>query len=245
MDLDYAETATVLIVEDDKEIRELIRLYLVKSGFRVEEANDGVSALRVFESARPDLVLLDIQLPGGDGLTLCEQLRSVSNIPIVFVSARGEAEDIVHGLSLGADDYIPKPFDPAVVVARVKANLRRAPIYRRYDAPVPVPSRERTIPSEGIHIDTRKMTVHVNGQEVRMSAKEFMLLAFLASRPDEVFSASELYEHVWGSDSNDDPRTVMVHIYNIRKKLEQDPANPRYIISVRGMGYRYEGTAAR
>ncbi|MDF2658523.1 MAG: two component transcriptional regulator, winged helix family [Paenibacillus sp.] len=124
--MDYAETATVLIVEDDKEIRELIRLYLVKSGFRVEEANDGVSALRVFESARPDLVLLDIQLPGGDGLTLCEQLRSVSNIPIVFVSARGEAEDIVHGLSLGADDYIPKPFDPAVVVARVKANLRRA-----------------------------------------------------------------------------------------------------------------------
>lgn len=243
--MDYTETATVLIVEDDKEIRELIRLYLVRSGFRVEEANDGVSALRVFESARPDLVLLDIQLPGTDGLALCEQLRSVSNVPIVFVSARGEAEDIVYGLSLGADDYIPKPFDPAVVVARVKANLRRAPIYRRYDAPLPAPSRERTIPSEGIHIDTRKMTVHADGQEVRMSAKEFMLLAFLASRPDEVFSASELYEHVWGSDSNDDPRTVMVHIYNIRKKLEQDPANPRYIISVRGMGYRYEGAAAR
>ncbi|TMV46962.1 response regulator transcription factor [Paenibacillus mesophilus] len=241
MRLELAENATVLIVEDDNEIRELLRLYLSKHGYRTVEATDGVSALRQFEAARPNLVLLDIQLPGVDGLDVCEQIRSVSNVPILFVSARGEAEDIVKGLNLGADDYIPKPFDPAVVVARVKANLRRAPIYRRYETAAPGTRAEQTIPAEGIYIDPKKMTVHADGQEVRLSAKEFQLLAFMAGHPNEVFSASELYEQVWGSDSNDDPRTVMVHIYNMRKKLEHNPAEPRFIVSVRGMGYRYEG----
>jgi DNA-binding response OmpR family regulator len=242
--LESAENATVLIVEDDNEIRELLRLYLIKHGYRTVEATDGITALRQFETARPNLVLLDIQLPGVDGLEVCEQIRSVSNVPIVFVSARGEAEDIVQGLNLGADDYIPKPFDPAVVVARVKANLRRAPIYRRYEAAAPgTRIAEPAIPAEGIYIDPKKMTVHADGQEVRLSAKEFQLLAFMASHPNEVFAASELYEQVWGSDSNDDPRTVMVHIYNMRKKLEHNPAEPRFIVSVRGMGYRYEGGA--
>lgn len=243
--MDSAENATVLIVEDDNEIRELLRLYLIKHGYRTVEATDGITALRQFETARPNLVLLDIQLPGVDGLEVCEQIRSVSNVPIVFVSARGEAEDIVQGLNLGADDYIPKPFDPAVVVARVKANLRRAPIYRRYEAAAPgTRIAETAIPAEGIYIDPKKMTVHADGQEVRLSAKEFQLLAFMASHPNEVFAASELYEQVWGSDSNDDPRTVMVHIYNMRKKLEHNPAEPRFIVSVRGMGYRYEGGGA-
>lgn len=238
------EHATVLVVEDDNEIRELLKLYLVKNGYRTFEAIDGPSALRQFELTRPNLVLLDVQLPGLDGLEVCEQIRSVSNVPILFVSARGEAEDIIEGLNLGADDYIPKPFDPAVVVAKVKANLRRAPIYRRYEGGGGASwAIESAIPQEGIHIDSKKMTVHVDGQEVRLSAKEFQLLAFMASRPNEVFSASELYEQVWESDSNDDPRTVMVHIYNMRKKLEHNPAEPRYIVSVRGMGYRYEGKA--
>lgn len=238
------ETATVLIVEDDSEIRELIRLYLNKNGYRTAEAQDGITAVQMFETVEPDLVLLDIHLPGASGLEVCEQIRSVSNVPIVFVSARGEAEDIVNGLNLGADDYIPKPFDPAVVVARVKANLRRAPIYRRYSAPEKMLDAAASGGvSSGIRIDTKKMTVHVDGREVRLSAKEFQLLAFLASRQDEVFSASELYEQVWGSDTNDDPRTVMVHIYNMRKKLEADPAAPRYIVSVRGMGYRYRGSS--
>ena len=188
----------------------------------------------------PNIVLLDIQLPGVDGLEVCEQIRSVSNVPILFVSARGETEDIVNGLQLGADDYIPKPFDPAVVVAKVKANLRRAPLYRRYEASA---SRHSSplIPDKGIYIDSKKMTVYVNGNEVRVSSKEFQLLSFMASHPNEVFSASELYERVWGSDSNDDPRTVMVHIYNMRKKLEMNPAEPQYIKSIRGMGYRYDG----
>ncbi|MEF3306111.1 response regulator transcription factor [Paenibacillus sp. GYB003] len=245
--MDHGERSTVLIVEDDNEIRELLRLYLIKSGFHAVGASDGISALREFETVQPDLVLLDIQLPGASGLIVCEQIRSVSNVPILFVSARGEAEDIIRGLQLGADDYIPKPFDPAVVVARVKANMRRAPIYRRYDPASAVVgcSPEPAIPAEGIHIDSKKMTVHADGREIKLSAKEFQLLLFLASRANEVFSASELYEHVWGRDSNDDPRTVMVHIYNMRKKLEQNPADPRYIVSVRGMGYRYEGTPYR
>lgn len=238
------ESAIVLIVEDDNEIRELLRLYLTKNGFSTVEATDGISALREFETVRPNLVLLDIQMPGVDGLEVCEQIRSVSNVPILFISARGEAEDIVQGLQLGADDYIPKPFDPAVVVARVKANLRRAPIYRRYETGSSRPTIP-LIPAEGIYIDSKKMTVHVDGHEVRLSAKEFQLLTFMASRPNEVFSASELYERVWGSDSNDDPRTVMVHIYNMRKKLEANPAEPQFIKSVRGMGYRYEGASLR
>ncbi|GAA3407649.1 response regulator transcription factor [Paenibacillus hodogayensis] len=244
--MDSADHATVLIVEDDNEIRELLRLYLSKNGFVTVEAVDGLSALREFEETQPSLVLLDIQLPGMSGLEVCEQIRSVSNVPIVFVSARGESEDIVHGLNLGADDYIPKPFDPAVVVARVKANMRRAPIYRRYqNSAVGTRMAEQTIPVEGIYIDSKKMTVHADGEEVRLSAKEFQLLAYMANRPGEVFSASELYEQVWGRDSNDDPRTVMVHIYNMRKKLEHNPAEPRYIVSVRGMGYRYEGASPR
>lgn len=229
-------------MEDDKEIRELIRLYLIKNGFRTSEAHDGVSALREFEASRPDLVLLDIQLPGMGGLEICEQIRSVSNVPIVFVSAKGEAEDIVRGLNLGADDYIPKPFDPAVVVARVQANLRRAPIYRRYEMPAGGGAVQPVLPKRGVRIEPKKMTVHVDGQEVKLSAKEFQLLAFLASRPDEVISAADLYEQVWGSDSNDDPRTVMVHIYNMRKKLEKDPADPRFIVSVRGMGYKFKSS---
>ncbi|WP_245954857.1 response regulator transcription factor [Paenibacillus flagellatus] len=244
--METVKTATVLVVEDDNEIRELIRLYLIKNGLRVAEASDGATALREFENVRPDLVLLDIQLPGESGLEVCERIRGVSNVPIIFVSARGESEDIVHGLQLGADDYIPKPFDPAVVVARVKANLRRAPIYRRFEPAAPqAAAHERNVSGKGVHIDTKKMTVHADGREVRLSAKEFQLLAFLASRPGEVFAATDLYERVWGSDSNDDPRTVMVHIYNMRKKLEADPAHPQYIVSVRGMGYRFRGTADR
>lgn len=244
--MEAADKATVLIVEDDNEIRELLRLYLLKNGFRTVEATDGLSALREFEDKQPNLVLLDIQLPGLSGLEVCEQIRSVSNVPIVFVSARGEAEDIVHGLDLGADDYIPKPFDPAVVVARVRANMRRAPLYRRYEA-APGAGRllEPVIPAQGLHIDAKKMTVYADGLEVRLSAKEFQLLTYMANRPYEVFSASELYEQVWGRDSNDDPRTVMVHIYNMRKKLEHNPAEPRYLVSVRGMGYRYEGEPLR
>lgn len=243
--MESAEKATVLIVEDDNEIRELLRLYLTKNGFRTFGANDGITALREFELSQPDIVLLDIQLPGMNGLEVCEQLRSVSNVPILFISARGDAEDIIRGLDLGADDYIPKPFDPAIVVAKVKANLRRAPIYRRYDHSVGGRPLEPTIPIEGIYIDSKKMTVYSDGREAKLSAKEFQLLLFMANRPNEVFSASELYEHVWGRDSNDDPRTVMVHIYNMRKKLELNPAEPRYIVSVRGMGYRYEGSPPR
>ncbi|RKN79070.1 response regulator transcription factor [Paenibacillus ginsengarvi] len=239
--MELAERATVLVVEDDNEIRELLRLYLIKNGFNVACASDGVSALREFEFIRPDLVLLDIQLPGASGLEVCEQIRSVSNVPIMFVSARGEAEDVIRGLDLGADDYIAKPFDPAIVVARVKANLRRAPIYRRYDPSSQGARTEPAIPKDGIYIDTKKMTVYADGHEVRLSAKEYQLLVFMANRAKEVFSASELYEYVWGRDSNDDPRTVMVHIYNMRKKLEQNPTDPRYIVSVRGLGYRYEG----
>jgi DNA-binding response OmpR family regulator len=230
---------TVMVVEDDSEIREIVSLYLRREGYSVIEAEQAEQAFRAFEKHLPDLILLDIHLSGDDGLTICREIRSCSNVPIIFISCRGEPGDIIHGLELGADDYIPKPFDPAIVVARVKANLRRAPLFRRTSQSEARPVTASLL-FHGLEIDLLKAEVKVNGQNVSLSTKEFMLLSLLAQHPGQVFTAEELYKRVWGTNSNGDTRTVLVHMFNLRKKIEPNPSLPVWLQNIRGLGYRFQ-----
>ncbi|TVY07699.1 response regulator transcription factor [Paenibacillus cremeus] len=233
----------ILLVEDDKEIRDLIRLYLTSSDYQVITAENGLEGLKQFELHNPDLVLLDIFLPEMDGFEVCQQIRSVSNVPIVFISCRKDSDDIVQGLALGGDDYITKPFDPVVVVARVRANLRRAPIFRRSQYEAGGTKPERSVVKYGsLEIDFIHYQVRLNGSIVLMSAKEMQLLMHLVRYPDQVFTAEEIYTRVWGEDSNSDTRTVLVHISSIRKKIESNPAIPQYIQNIRGIGYKFNSS---
>ncbi|MFC0213079.1 response regulator [Paenibacillus chartarius] len=235
------KNTTILVVEDDLQILELISLYLLNSGFSVVKAVDGVTALQVFEREAPQLVLLDINLPEMNGFDLCNEIRSVSNTPIIIISCNSETEDIMRGLEIGADDYVTKPFDPNVLVARVKANLRRAPLFRRQAAAESaVVETKPMLRFDGLEIDLSSFDVYVNGRQVSLSAKETQLLTLLASNPNRIFTAEDLYSRVWGVDSNSDTRTVIVHISSLRKKIEPDPASPKYIQNLRGIGYKFQ-----
>jgi DNA-binding response OmpR family regulator len=228
----------ILLVEDDREISSLIELYLRKQGFDVVVAEAGEEALTQFGNSSPALILLDINLDGMSGFTVCKEIREVSNVPIVFISCNKDSDDIVEGLKMGADDYITKPFDPEVMVARVEANLRRAPIFRRGAAPTKK-DELRILSFDGLTVDLVNFQVHVNGIHVPLSAKEVQLLIFLARQPDQVFSLDELYQNIWGADSISDTRTVMVHISSLRKKLETPIAQFKYIHNIRGIGYKF------
>lgn len=229
----------LLIVEDDQEIRDLIVLYLKKHGYQVIVAGDGLEALQLFERELPELVLLDINLPLIDGFGVCREIRRVSNVPVLFISCRNDSEDVVNGLELGGDDYIAKPFDPAVVLARVQANLRRAPIFNRS---LVHPARNESmdiLSYGGLSIDIKKYDVHLDGVYVPLSAKEIQLLFFLAQHPNQVFTTDQLYHRVWGAESNSDTRTVLVHISSLRKKIEPSPVSPKFIHNIRGIGYKF------
>lgn len=229
----------LLVAEDDQEIRELITLYLKKHGFQVIVAEDGLEALRLFERELPELVLLDINLPMIDGFGVCREIRKVSNVPVVFISCRNDSEDVVTGLEIGGDDYITKPFDPVVVLARVQANLRRAPIFNRS-----LVHQTKNEPMDmlyygGLTIDIKNYDVHLDGASVPLSAKEIQLLFFLAQNPNQVFTTEQLYHQVWGAESNSDTRTVLVHISSLRKKIEPSPVSPKFIHNIRGIGYKF------
>lgn len=234
---------TILIVEDDVQITELISLYLANHGFITVKAADGNSALHAFEREMPQLVLLDINLPDSNGFQLCKEIRSVSNVPIIFISCNVETEDVMRGLELGADDYVTKPFDPNVLVARVKANLRRAPLFRRGAELEKMPEAKPAIRHEGLEIDLTSYEVQIDGEQVVLSAKETQLLLLLANNPNRIFTAEDLYTRVWGVDSNSDTRTVIVHISSLRKKIEPTPSSPKYIQNVRGIGYKFQARA--
>jgi DNA-binding response OmpR family regulator len=232
---------TILIVEDDLQILELISLYLVNHGYSVLKATDGVSALQTFERDMPQLVLLDINLPEISGFQLCQEIRSVSNAPIIIISCNVETDDIMHGLELGADDYVTKPFDPNVLVSRVKANLRRAPLYRRHTGGrSAIPEEKPMLRFEGLDIDLTSYEVYVGGGLAPLSAKETQLLVLLAGNPNRIFTAEELYSRIWGFDSNSDTRTVIVHISSLRKKIEPEPSSPKFIQNMRGIGYKFQ-----
>ena len=223
----------ILIIEDDVAIAEIERDYLELDGFAVEIAVDGNVGLERGLSGEHSLILLDLMLPGMDGFAICRALREQIDVPILMVTARQEDIDKIRGLGLGADDYIEKPFSPSVLVARVKAHLAR---YRR------LTGSERTsgeIQIGGIRLNEETHRVYVDGREVELANKEYELLLFFMLNVDVVFSREQLYERIWGWDAMGDSATVAVHINRLRKKIEQDPANPRYIVSVWGAGYRF------
>jgi DNA-binding response OmpR family regulator len=223
----------VLIVEDDATVAEVVTRYLEREGFAVESVADGREALARADARPPDLVVLDIMLPGLDGLEVCRRLRSRAPVPVVMLTARGSEEDRVVGLDLGADDYVAKPFSPRELTARVKAVLRRA------GSPLDSVERTETLEYDGLSIDVGAREARVHGELATLTAREFELLAFLAHRPRQVFRRDELLEHVWGY-SYGDTSTVTVHIRRLREKIEDDPSAPSHIATVWGVGYRFD-----
>jgi DNA-binding response OmpR family regulator len=226
----------VLVVDDEPHIRTVLRGYLEAAGFAVAEAADGETAVRAVRRDPPDLVLLDVLLPGIDGLEALRQLRTFSDVYVILVTARTEEVDKLVGLGVGADDYITKPFSPREVAARVKAVLRRDRGTR--EAPAAV------LRFEGLSIDKDAREVRVDGAPVNLSALEFDVLTALAETPGRVFSRRQLLEGVWGYDFYGDERVVDVHIRSLRARLGDDAASPRLIATVRGVGYKFAGRAA-
>ncbi len=226
----------ILIVDDEPELRSMLRQYLTREGFEVAEAASGGEAIATVDASQPDLVLLDVGLPDVDGFEALRMLRSTSDIPVIMVTARDEEIDRVVGLSVGADDYVVKPFSPRELVARIHAVLRRGAIGARTD--------DDTMRFDGLEIDTASRDVQMGGGPVELSALEFDLLVALAQRPNRVFTRQQLLERVWGWDYFGVERVVDVHVGSIRKALDDDPANPRFIATVRGIGYKFVGTPA-
>ena len=221
----------ILLVDDDPNIRQLVNLYLQKEGFEVMMADRGDEALKMFKAYPPNLILLDIMLPGMDGWQVCREVRKISNIPIIMLTAKDETFDKVLGLELGADDYVAKPFDMKELVARIKAVTRR---FQAADAP------EKELVFPGLTININQYTVMYMGKELEMPPKELELLYFLASHPGMVFTREQLLEQVWGYDYFGDSRTVDVHVKRLREKLTEGEKLGWQIKTVWGVGYKFE-----
>jgi len=221
--------ATVLIVDDEPIVREVVVRYLEREGHTTLEADHGDRAREMLEKHTPDLVVLDVMLPGTDGLELCRWIRARSEIPVILLTARGEEADRIVGLELGADDYVTKPFSPRELAARVRTVLRRS---------APTEDALARFAFGDIEIDTRTRDVHKAGQELRLTAKEFDLLAFLAGNPRRVFGRDQLMSRVWGYEAALDTGTVTVHVRRLREKIETDPSEPVHLQTVWGVGYR-------
>ena len=224
----------VLVVEDDQTVRDVVVRYLEREGLSVDAAGDGREALGHAAVQWPDLVVLDLMLPGINGLDVCRRLRAQAPVPVIMLTARGSEEDRVVGLELGADDYVAKPFSPRELVARVKAVLRRA---SGGVNGIETPPAEIVVGD--LHIDVLAREVRRQGAAVALTAREFDLLAFLAARPRVAFRREDLLERVWGY-SYGDASTVTVHVRRLREKIEKDPAQPRHVMTVWGVGYRWE-----
>jgi two-component system alkaline phosphatase synthesis response regulator PhoP len=223
-------TQTILVVDDEARIVKLVRDYLERAGFRVIDARDGESALTLARLEQPDLIVLDLMLPGVDGLDVCRRLRRESGVPIIMLTARVEEADRIVGLELGADDYVTKPFSPGELVARVRATLRRA---SGEVGPATV------VRAGEIELDTAALTATVAGEPVELTATEFQLLLAMARQPGRIFSREQLLEAMHGVAYDGYDRSVDSHVKNIRRKIEADPRQPRYIQTVYGVGYRF------
>ena len=221
--------ATVLVVDDEPIVRDVVVRYLERAGYRTLEAEDGDRARELLERESPNLVVLDLMLPGTDGLALCRWIRSTSQLPVIMLTARGEEADRIVGLELGADDYVTKPFSPRELAARVRSVLRRSTAAATED--------ERLDFGE-VALDRPTREVRKSGAEVRLTAKEFDLLWFLAEHPRRVFSRDQLMAAVWGYTAALDTGTVTVHVRRLREKLEDMPSKPRHLQTVWGVGYR-------
>jgi DNA-binding response OmpR family regulator len=227
------DSSTILLVDDEDSIQKLLAYPLEREGYRVLQARDGEEALERFASERVDLVVLDIMLPKLDGLEVCKRLRAQSEVPIIMLTARDDELDKVLGLELGADDYITKPFSIREFRSRVRALLRRASVSRQ------VKEDGELITAEGLTIDLARRQVEVGGERVQLTYVEFELLRILASHPGRVYSRRMLLEALWGGADYREPRTIDVHVRHLREKLERDPGAPEYILTVRGVGYRF------
>jgi DNA-binding response OmpR family regulator len=224
----------ILIVEDEPSIAEVVGLYLGRAGFQVQIASDGKRAMSMLEKQIPDLVIMDVMLPEIDGISLTRWLRERSNVPIILVTARREEIDRITGLEMGADDYVVKPFSPQELVSRVRAVLRRTG-REQVEA-----ESERALSFSTISIDPRTRVVLVNGSNIELTAKEFDALYLLARHPKQVFTRDQLLERVWGRADYIDPGTVTVHVRRLREKIESDPSDPKHLLTVWGVGYKFE-----
>jgi DNA-binding response OmpR family regulator len=227
------DAATILLVDDEESVLKLLTYPLERDGYTVVQARDGEEALSRFAGGGIDLVVLDVMLPKLDGLEVCKRLRARSSVPIIMLTARDDELDKVLGLELGADDYITKPFSIREFRSRIRALLRRAA------APPPEQRETDAIELDGLRIDPSRRSVEVHGRPVQLTYVEFELLRTLASRPGRVFSRQALLQALWGGSEYREPRTIDVHVRHLREKLEPDPGEPAYILTVRGAGYRF------
>jgi len=227
------DSSTILLVDDEDAVQKLLAYPLERDGFRVVQARDGEEALTRFSQETVDLVVLDVMLPKLDGLEVCKRLRASSTVPIIMLTARDDELDKVLGLELGADDYITKPFSIREFRSRVRALLRRASI------PTAGREEDETIERDGLRIDVGHRDVHVGDRAVQLTYVEFELLRTMAASPGRVFSREMLLQALWGGADYREPRTIDVHVRHLREKLEQDPSEPEYILTVRGVGYRF------
>lgn len=222
----------ILIVEDELDLANIIKDYLVKELYEVEICTEGDKAIEIFDKFKPSLVILDLMLPGMNGYEICQNIRIKSTIPILILSAKIDEFDKVKGLNLGADDYITKPFRSRELLARVNAQLRRSQVFNKENLEI--------IDLENIIIYTKEYKVEKDGRDLDLSRNEFELLIFLSKNPRQVFSREQLYERIWGFDSYGDLNTVTVTINRLRQKIEDNPKNPKYILTVWGVGYKFE-----
>lgn len=223
----------ILVVEDEPSIAEVVSLYLKRAGYQVTCLNDGKSALKRLEQQMPDLLVLDLMLPGADGLAITRWVRDRSDLPIIMLTARRAEGDRIAGLEMGADDYVVKPFSPQELVSRVRAVLRRTQNSSQ-------PSNEKAVVFADLRIDPQTRLVTAGEREISLTAKEFDMLWVLACHPRQVFSRDQLLENIWGLAEYIDPGTVTVHIRRLREKIEADPSHPVHIQTVWGVGYKFE-----
>jgi two-component system response regulator MtrA len=217
----------ILVIDDDNALREMVGIVLEAEGFEVSYHDAGFGAIEVFKSTAPDLVLLDVMLPGKDGIAVCGEIRAVSGTPIIMLTAKTESDDVVRGLEAGADDYVVKPFDPVVLIARIKARLR----------PLAAASEEK-VQIGPLTLDIVGHEVRRGGDRLQLTPLEFNLLLTLALKPKQVFTREMLLETVWGYHYKADTRLVNVHVQRLRSKIEDDPDNPKIVTTVRGIGYK-------
>jgi two-component system, OmpR family, response regulator ResD len=225
----------IFVVDDEPQVLEVLKLYLRREGFRVDTATDGVAALAAIQTHLPDLVVLDLMLPKIDGLEVFRRLRAQCAVPVIMLTAKGDEVDRILGLELGADDYIVKPFSPREVVARVKNVLRRA-------SPAS-PESDKALTYGRLRIDPQSRAVEVSNRKIDLTNKEFDLFYFLAKHPGQVFTRAQLLDQVWGYEFYGDASTVTVHLRRLREKIETNPAEPCYLATVWGIGYKFEKEA--
>jgi len=227
-------TKNILVVEDEPSIAEVVSLYLKRAGYHVQIASDGRQAMNIFERQMPDFVILDLMIPETDGFSLTRWLRDRSNVPIIILTARREEIDRIAGLEMGADDYVVKPFSPQELVSRVRA------VFRRFGQEQVEVESERSLSFDGLTINPRSRAVTVLDSAIELTVKEFDMLYLLAQHPKQVFTREQLLERVWGGAQYIDPGTVTVHVRRLREKIETDPSKPTRLLTVWGVGYKFE-----